>query len=88
MGMSKRSKTTVKAIKTWRWTATNQLSNKKQGALSRNFSSNPEPEVVLAAILFSESAKYRESAQRRWRNVESLYLVTKVQFGVPVPDRK
>ena len=36
---------------------------------SRNFGSKPEPEVVLAAILDSESAKCLENARERRRNV-------------------
>jgi len=64
----------------------------KPGAKSRNFSSKPEPEVILATILFSESAKCRETAQKRRRNVEIAVprerASTNVQFGVPVTDRK
>ena len=66
----------VKSVKTWRSTATNQLSNRKPGARSRNCRSKPEPEVVLAAILDSESAKCQEIARERQRNVGSLYLVS------------
>jgi len=52
----------VKSVKTWRQAATNPLSNRKSGALSRNFGSKRAQEVVLAAILDSNSAKSRESA--------------------------
>jgi len=45
------------------------LSDRKAGTLSRNFGSKPEPEVVLAAILVSESARCQENARKRWRNV-------------------
>jgi len=82
----------VKLVKTWRSTATNQLSNRKPGARSRNFGSKPESEVVLAAILDSESAKCRENARERWRNVRIAVprerALTEVQFGVPLPERK
>jgi len=64
----------------------------KPDAKSRNFRSEPEPEVVLAAILVLESAKCRETARKRRRNVEIAvpreHASTDIQFGVPVPDRK
>ena len=82
----------VKSVKTWRSTATNQLSNRKPGARSRNFGSKPEPEVVLAAILDSKSAKCRENARLQRRNVRIAVplerALTEVQFGVPLPERK
>jgi len=82
----------VKPVKTWRSTATNQLSNRKPAARSRNFGSKPEPEVVLAAILDSESAKCRENARERRRNVGIAVprerVLTEVQFGAPFPEWK
>ena len=81
----------VKSVETWPWMATNQLSNMKPGARSRNFRSKPELEVVLAAIFDSESAKCRENARQQWRIVGIAVpcerALTKVQFGVPLPDR-
>jgi len=83
---------TVKSVMTWRWTATHQLSNMKLDAKSLNFRSKPEPEVVSAAILVSESAQCLETAQKRRQNVEIAVprerASTDVQFGVLVPDRK
>ena len=73
-------------------TATNELPNRKPGARSRNFWSKPEPEVVLATILDSESAKCRENARERRRNVGIAVAreraLTEVQFGVPFPAWK
>jgi len=72
--------------------ATNQLSNRKPGARRRNFGSKPEPEVVFAAILDSESAKCRENARERRRTVRIAVprerALAEVQFGVPLPERK
>jgi len=77
----------VKSVETWRWMATNELSNRKPGARSQNFRSKPEPEVVLAAILYSESAKCRENARKQWQIVGMAVpyerALTKIQFGVP-----
>jgi len=82
----------VNLVKTWRQTATDKLSKKKPGARSRKFRSKSLLEVVLAAILVSESTKCCESAQRRWQNVGIAVprerAWTKVQFGVLFPDRK
>ena len=82
----------AKSVKACRQTATNPLSKRKPGARGRNFRSKPEPEVVLAAVLDSRSAKCRENAQKRRRNVEIAVprerASTDVQFGVPAPDRK
>jgi len=70
----------------------NELSNRKPGARSRNYRSKPEPEVVLAAILDSESVKCRENARKQWQIVGMAVpcerALTKIQFGVPLPDRK
>jgi len=70
--------------------ATNPLSNRKPGALSRNYGSKPE--VVLAAILDPKSVKSRESAYKRQRNVEIAVprarALSDVEFGVPVPNGK
>jgi len=48
--------------------------------------------IVSAAILDSESAKCRENAERRRRNVGIAVpherALADVQFGVPAPDRK
>ena len=51
--------------------------------------SQPEPEVVLAAILDSKSAICRISVRRRWRNVGIAVprerASTEDQYGVPAP---
>ena len=50
--------------------ARNAFSLEKPGASSPNLRSKPEPEVVLAAILDTIGAKWREDATKRhWRDI-------------------
>ena len=65
---------------------------RKPGATSPNLQSKPEPEVVLAAILDTIGAKWREDAPKRhWRHIVAGASETDLlafHFRFRVLDRK